>query len=50
VRYTGAHAVRSAVVRMERAQAAGRDPRPWDTFLAGFAPAGIIPKTTRSDG
>ena len=51
VRYTGAHVVRSAVVRMERAYAAGRDPRPWDTFLAGFAPAGIIPKTTRrADG
>jgi putative aminophosphonate oxidoreductase len=51
LRYTGAHVVRSAVVRMERAYAAGRDPRPWDTFLAGFAPAGIIPKTTRrADG
>ena len=51
VRYTGAHVVRSAVVRMERAHAAGRDPRPWDTFLAGFAPAGIIPKNTRrADG
>jgi putative aminophosphonate oxidoreductase len=50
IRYSGAHVVRSAVVRMERAYAAGRDPRPWDTFLAGFAPAGIIPKNTRSDG
>jgi hypothetical protein len=47
VRFTGAHVVRSAVVRMERSFAEGRDPRPWDTFLAGFAPAGIIPKKTK---
>jgi hypothetical protein len=32
---------------MERSFAEGRDPRPWDTFLAGFAPAGIIPKKTK---
>ena len=47
VRFTGAHVVRSAVVRMERSFAEGREPRPWDTFLAGFAPAGIIPKKTK---
>ena len=47
VRFTGAHVVRSAVVRMERAFAEGREPRPWDTFLPGFAPAGIIPKKTK---
>ncbi len=49
VRFTGAHVVRSAVVRMERSFAEGREPRPWDTFVAGFAPAGIIPKKTKGD-
>ncbi len=47
VRFVGAHVVRSAVVRMERAHARGSSPRPWDVFVAGFAPAGIIPKAGR---
>jgi glycine/D-amino acid oxidase-like deaminating enzyme len=44
IRYAGAHVVRTAVVRMERAHARGEDPNPVDRFFAGFAPAGIIPK------
>ncbi len=44
VRYGGAHLVRTAVVRMERAHARGESPRAIDEFFAGFAPSGIIPK------
>jgi putative aminophosphonate oxidoreductase len=42
-RYAGAHVVRDAVVRKERAERAGRAPRRIDVALAGLAPAGMIP-------
>jgi len=42
VRYVGAHIVRSAVVRKERADAAGRRPRRIDTLLAGLAPGAFV--------
>jgi putative aminophosphonate oxidoreductase len=44
VRYVGAHLVRDAVVRMERAQVRGEEPRRLDVALAGLAPAGIVPR------
>ncbi len=43
IRFVGAHVVRDAVVRNERAQRAGRAPGRLDVLLAGLAPAGIIP-------
>ena len=42
VRYVGAHIVRSAVVRKERADAAGLRPRRIDAFLAGLAPGTFV--------
>jgi putative aminophosphonate oxidoreductase len=44
IRFAGAHVVRSAVVRMERAHNVGERPLGVDVRLAGLAPAGIIPK------
>lgn len=46
-RYLGAHVVRDAVVRKERAQRAGRPPRRLDAWIAGLAPAGMIPNAPR---
>jgi glycine/D-amino acid oxidase-like deaminating enzyme len=44
IRYVGAHVVRTAVERKERAEESGREPGRLATALAGFAPSGIIPK------
>ena len=45
-RYVGAYMVRSAVVRKEKAEDAGREGSRVDRFLAGFAPAGLVPGST----
>jgi len=45
-RYVGAYIVRSAVVRKEAAEDAGRKPNPVDTLLAGFAPSSLVPVNT----
>jgi hypothetical protein len=44
VRFLGAKIVRAAVVRKERAEAAGEAPRGLDDRLAGLAPAGLEDK------
>lgn len=44
VRYVGAHAVREAVIRKERAEAEGREPHPLAIRLARLAPAGLEDK------
>ena len=44
LRFLGAHVVREAVVRTERAHEAGRVPNALVRAVAGLAPAGIIPK------
>ena len=44
VRFLGAKIVRAAVVRKERAEAAGERPRGLDDRLAGLAPAGLEDK------
>ena len=41
VRYVGAHLVREAVRRKERAEAAGRSPSPIYRWLSQFVPAGV---------
>ena len=41
VRYVGAHLVREAVRRKERAEAAGRNPSPIYRWLSRFVPAGV---------
>lgn len=43
-RYVGAHMVRDAVARKERAEDAGRRPSRLDRALAGLAPAGLVPQ------
>ena len=50
VRYVSAHIVRNAVVRKERAEAAGRRPGRLASAVAQLAPAGIIPKRTSTNG
>lgn len=42
-RTVGAYMVRSAIERKERAEDAGREGTRLDRFLAGFAPAGLVP-------
>ena len=44
IRYVGAHVVRTAVERKERAEEVGREPGRLATALAGLAPSGMIPK------
>ena len=44
VRFLGAHIVRQAIVRKERAENAGRSPAWVDDQLAKLAPAGIEDK------
>ena len=44
LRWAGAHVVRNAVVRMERAHNRGERPNPLDERISRLAPAGIIPK------
>jgi len=44
IRYLGGKVVRSAVVRKERAEDAGRKPRRLDLLLAGLAPAALVPQ------
>jgi putative aminophosphonate oxidoreductase len=43
VRYLGGRVVRRAVARKERRETAGRRPDRATLFLAGFAPAGLVP-------
>lgn len=43
-RFLGAHIVRRAVFRKERAEAEGRTPQPLDSRLANLAPAGLEDK------
>jgi putative aminophosphonate oxidoreductase len=43
IRYVGGRIVRAAVARKERAEDAGREPRRIDVFLAGLAPAALVP-------
>jgi hypothetical protein len=44
VRYVGAHIVRAAVARKERAEALGQPPARLATAISKLAPPGIIPK------
>jgi putative aminophosphonate oxidoreductase len=44
IRYVGAHLVRTAVARKERAEEVGAQPSRLAVALAGLAPSGIIPK------
>jgi putative aminophosphonate oxidoreductase len=46
-RYVGAYAVRSAILRKERAEDDGRTPSRIDTWLSGLAPAGLTPTNTK---
>jgi putative aminophosphonate oxidoreductase len=43
VRYVGAHVVRAAVARKERLEDRGRTADPVTSFVAGLAPAGLVP-------
>jgi glycine/D-amino acid oxidase-like deaminating enzyme len=43
IRYPGAHVVRRAVARKERAEDAGRRVDPLTRRIVGFAPAGLVP-------
>ena len=43
IRYLGAHVVRAAVARKERAEDRGRGADPLTGFVAGLAPAGLVP-------
>jgi glycine/D-amino acid oxidase-like deaminating enzyme len=43
VRYVGAHVVRAAVARKERAEDRGRSADALTAFVAGLAPAGLVP-------
>jgi putative aminophosphonate oxidoreductase len=43
IRYLGGKIVRAAVGRKERAEDAGREPRRLDLFIAGLAPAALVP-------
>jgi len=44
IRYVGAHVVRAAVVRKERAEMRGKKPSPLDVRLASLAPKGLEDK------
>ena len=46
IRFLGAHVVRGAVARKERAEIAGRKPSPIDEALSKLAPAGVEDKAT----
>lgn len=48
IRFPGAHVVRAAVARKERAEDAGRQVDPLTRLVAGLAPAGLVP-TRRSE-
>ncbi len=48
IRYVGAHLVRTAVGRKERAEALGRKPSPFAEAVAALAPPGIIPKRRKT--
>lgn len=48
LRYAGAYMVRSAVVRKEKAEDAGRPSARLDRYLAGLAPAGLVPSKRKS--
>ena len=50
LRYVGAHVVRTAVARKERAEAGGRRPPRLASAVAELAPPGIIPKRTSRNG
>jgi putative aminophosphonate oxidoreductase len=43
IRYIGAHVVRAAVARKERGEDAGKAAGPLTSFVAGLAPAGLVP-------
>jgi putative aminophosphonate oxidoreductase len=43
VRYVGAHVVRAAVARRERLEDRGKGADPVTNFVAGLAPAGLVP-------
>jgi glycine/D-amino acid oxidase-like deaminating enzyme len=43
IRYVGAHVVRAAVARKERSEDAGKTAGPLTSFVAGLAPAGLVP-------
>ena len=43
VRYVGAHVVRAAVARKEALEDRGRPADPVTAFVAGLAPAGLVP-------
>ncbi len=43
IRYIGAHVVRAAVARKERGEDAGKVAGPLTSFVAGLAPAGLVP-------
>src|SRR3990170_791103 len=47
IRYAGAHVVKAAVARMERAQDADRKPDPVTARVAALAPAGLVPLKKR---
>ena len=46
IRFLGAHVVRGAVARKERAETAGRRPSAIDAALSKLAPAGVEDKAT----
>ena len=46
-RYVGARMVRSAVLRKEAAEDAGRAPSLFDRRLARLAPAGLVPLSSK---
>ena len=46
IRFLGAHVVRGAVARKERAEVAGRKPSAIDVALSKLAPAGVEDKET----
>ena len=43
IRYPGAHVVKAAVARKERAEDTGRRVDPLTRRIVGFAPAGLVP-------
>ena len=47
IRYAGAHVVKAAVARLERAQDADRKPDPVTARVAALAPAGLVPLKKR---
>ena len=49
IRYIGAHVVRAAVARKERREDAGKTAGPLTTFVAGLAPAGLVPVKKKTD-